>query len=845
MSISKEKRLSVQLVLQNYMLERFLEMVSLSWHRSQFIIKGGFLIASIVNLDTWSTMDIDATIKQHRFGWNYYLMRSISLACTMYFMYFEYPCCFQLLQAALLKRRQDTDQNTSVPRPPGIAFLLDPLYNAVWLKASHKPDTPRRSKKGETSAMKRTLSMLLVLCLCGSLFCFPAQAEETAEQAAAGVVDIVTMPLNTKGVAALMADGTVRTAGLDAYFDTEAVAEIGSWTDLVQLDATMYGFLGLKADGSVVSTVQYERMEDAFDPKYWTNVKEILANEYGYFGLTKDGRVLVHNDDEDASFGGCKVYQSWTKVQKLCYYAYPEARGLCGLRSDGSALRPSEFYPFHGKASKLVDIDSSGYICCGLRSDGTLCVSGPSVEYFGNFDEISAARDVVQISVNERAIACRLKDGRVTLYGGAEELRNAVAVWEDVEDVQALNCMVLGLMRNGRVRAARWFETDQAKQMQAEVESWTDIVRIKAYEDSFVSYIVGWKNDGSLVTAGLDLSGLDLSTPAFSGYADALLLQTLSSGEEAPAVIALRNDGTLDCTGLTQELTAQIGAWKDIVQIRATQNAVYGLRADGIVEAVAINTDSWFADEIRAEMEQAMAWRNITSLASTGMRPVGLKADGSIAVGGPTHFGTEEKADWSGWTGVSYIQGGLSLGGEYLLGIKAHGVVTKGSALSTEAYGTPRNVVQAACSGYQVLFLEKDGKVSSLGFAGVKSWSKIRSVCALDGLALGLREDGTVAIDLLEGFYPKEAAQQIKSWTRIRTLCTAADGLVVGVTEEGKSLVAESKELTEAYGEDCLAAVKSWTNLDRILGVSFDHRVLAIKSDGSLIAYGLTLPQNA
>ena len=126
MSISKEKRLSVQLVLQNYMLERFLERVSLSWHRSQFIIKGGFLIASIVNLDTWSTMDIDATIKQHRFGWNYYLMRSISLACTMYFMYFEYPCCFQLLQAALLKRRQDTDQNTAVPEEARHCLFIGP-----------------------------------------------------------------------------------------------------------------------------------------------------------------------------------------------------------------------------------------------------------------------------------------------------------------------------------------------------------------------------------------------------------------------------------------------------------------------------------------------------------------------------------------------------------------------------------------------------------------------------------------------------------------------------------------------------------------------------------------------
>ena len=62
-SISKEKRISAQLILQNYMLERFLERVSLSSYRSQFIIKGGFLIASIVGLDTRATMDMDATIK--------------------------------------------------------------------------------------------------------------------------------------------------------------------------------------------------------------------------------------------------------------------------------------------------------------------------------------------------------------------------------------------------------------------------------------------------------------------------------------------------------------------------------------------------------------------------------------------------------------------------------------------------------------------------------------------------------------------------------------------------------------------------------------------------------------
>lgn len=64
-NIAKEKKISAQLVLQNYMLERFLERVSVSNYQDNFIIKGGFLIASMVGLDSRATMDMDATIKRY------------------------------------------------------------------------------------------------------------------------------------------------------------------------------------------------------------------------------------------------------------------------------------------------------------------------------------------------------------------------------------------------------------------------------------------------------------------------------------------------------------------------------------------------------------------------------------------------------------------------------------------------------------------------------------------------------------------------------------------------------------------------------------------------------------
>jgi predicted nucleotidyltransferase component of viral defense system len=62
-NISKVKGISAQVLLRNYMFERLLERISVSKFRHNFILKGGMLIASIVGIDTRSTMDMDVTVK--------------------------------------------------------------------------------------------------------------------------------------------------------------------------------------------------------------------------------------------------------------------------------------------------------------------------------------------------------------------------------------------------------------------------------------------------------------------------------------------------------------------------------------------------------------------------------------------------------------------------------------------------------------------------------------------------------------------------------------------------------------------------------------------------------------
>lgn len=60
---AKDKHIAAQVVLQNYMFERFLARLSQSEYRDKFVIKGGMLIASIVGLDIRSTMDLDTTLR--------------------------------------------------------------------------------------------------------------------------------------------------------------------------------------------------------------------------------------------------------------------------------------------------------------------------------------------------------------------------------------------------------------------------------------------------------------------------------------------------------------------------------------------------------------------------------------------------------------------------------------------------------------------------------------------------------------------------------------------------------------------------------------------------------------
>lgn len=64
-NLAKDKNISAQVILQNYMFERLLERLSVSEYKENIVLKGGMLVAAMVGIDNRATMDMDATLKSY------------------------------------------------------------------------------------------------------------------------------------------------------------------------------------------------------------------------------------------------------------------------------------------------------------------------------------------------------------------------------------------------------------------------------------------------------------------------------------------------------------------------------------------------------------------------------------------------------------------------------------------------------------------------------------------------------------------------------------------------------------------------------------------------------------
>lgn len=66
-NVSKEKNIDFNSVMRFYMYDRFVERLSKSKYKDNFILKGGFYLSKLFGIDNRSTMDIDTAIRKAKF----------------------------------------------------------------------------------------------------------------------------------------------------------------------------------------------------------------------------------------------------------------------------------------------------------------------------------------------------------------------------------------------------------------------------------------------------------------------------------------------------------------------------------------------------------------------------------------------------------------------------------------------------------------------------------------------------------------------------------------------------------------------------------------------------------
>ena len=66
-NVAKAKNIEFNSVMRFYMYDRFIERLSKSKYRDNFILKGGFYLSTLFGIDNRTTMDIDTAITKTKF----------------------------------------------------------------------------------------------------------------------------------------------------------------------------------------------------------------------------------------------------------------------------------------------------------------------------------------------------------------------------------------------------------------------------------------------------------------------------------------------------------------------------------------------------------------------------------------------------------------------------------------------------------------------------------------------------------------------------------------------------------------------------------------------------------
>ena len=220
------------------------------------------------------------------------------------------------------------------------------------------------------------------------------------------VRDFVSVAVSDNHIVVLEKDGTLVSTIIPTQIFKEnncGQTEIESWEDIVAIDVGDFHTLGLKSDGTVVATLftknlAYDNEEGYFEVDHgqcnvedWSNIIAISTSNGYSLGLKDDGTVI------STSYGdviGLEEVKGWKDIVAIEAGTY----GAIGVKSDGTVVVTGydEWKETIQSWTDIVDVSDGGWHhVVGLKSDGTVVAVGNN---FNNECNVESWSDIVQIA---------------------------------------------------------------------------------------------------------------------------------------------------------------------------------------------------------------------------------------------------------------------------------------------------------------------------------------------------------------------------------------------------------------------------------------------------------------
>lgn len=491
----------------------------------------------------------------------------------------------------------------------------------------------------------------------------------------------------------------------------------------------------ITADGGVLTT----GTPPTDPPGEWRDVLALSCGESHLLALRRDGRVLACGNDT----GGCCATTAWERV--VAILACPEHS--LGLREDGRVLYAGA--PNHPAAEAATWtgirlLRGNHRLTVGVTFKGQVVACGSHPALAGTpMQALADWQDIQDVVVSEHLVAGLRRDGTVVALGdaGLSRISDAVAHWRDIRALAAGGAHLVGLCIGGDVVAA-----GQDMRGQCRVSDWHRVVAIACGE----AFTLGLGADGRVLAVGQLYTGTATSRDGWidlpaDGWDHVL---ALACGRHH--AVALTERGQLLTCGLDTDgqCRGAVGFTLFADQRQFDGVSVFEKDTRRISEKT---LERRRADEGTAFAE-ACGWFSYAALLWEDARRLAARME--VSERGLTLHTEQETLYWdqrsrcigkAGRDPVAADEARVHLTLTEAGGLLATGENSEGQCETSGWSG----LIAASTSGDHTVGLRRNGHVLAVGRdqAGecrVESWRRIIQVLAIPGRTLGLCADGHI-----------------------------------------------------------------------------------------------------